>query len=93
MLIKVTLLSHQIVCLVDRIQKVYHNHSYMYASPVLDISGRSWLRLWVSSTDRDAIINSLDPTTDKLFLPHKKFSIIFAGRTKGARMPKKTGAY
>ncbi len=54
----------------------------MYASPVLDISGRSWLRLWVSSADRDAIIKPLDPPTDKLFLPHKKVSTIFAEEQK-----------
>ena len=59
----------------------------MYASPVLDISGCSWLGLWASSADRDAIVEPLDPTTDKLSLLARTLALGFLGenRVSGCR--------
>lgn len=54
----------------------------MYASPVLDISGCSWLGLRASSADRDAVVEPLDPTTDKLSLLARTLALGFFGENR-----------
>ena len=66
MLIEVTRSSYFIVRFVYGVKQVYYNDRYVYALSVLVVFWATWLRLRISSAYSDAIVNILDPASDKL---------------------------
>lgn len=65
-LVKVTLSTQLAVRFVDCVEEVCDDYRDEDALPVLDISWRPWLGLWVADTSYGGIVDCLDPARDKL---------------------------
>lgn len=63
-LVEVALSPQLVTCFVDCIKEVGDNNGDVYAPPVFDISWRARLGLWVTNTNDDGVVHSLDPACD-----------------------------
>ena len=66
-LVKIALPPQLVVHFVDCIEEVGDNYGDKDAPPVLDISRRAWLRLWITNSGDGGIVDSLDPARYKLW--------------------------
>ena len=63
-LIEISFLPYPVVCFIYCVEKVCDNDCHLYPSSVFLVSGRAWLGLRIAGTNRDAIVDGLDPSGD-----------------------------
>lgn len=66
-LVEIALSTQLVVRFVDCVEEVGDDHGDEDAPPVLDISWRAWLRLWIANSGDGGIVDSLDPARYKLW--------------------------